>query len=55
MVEGEDQGVSFRTFYHHLDAAQQAAFKTKGVVLNLKTGKRSRWIGDLETGSWHDA
>jgi len=51
MVEGTDGGVDFCTFYKRMDTAKQDAFKTGGVVTDLFTLKRSRFVNE----EWRDA
>ena len=44
MVEGEDAGVPFRVFFKYLKSAEQVAIDTHGVLTDLRTGERKRWI-----------
>jgi len=51
IVEGEDQGVPFRTFYKRMDAAERDARATGAVVIDLSNLSRRRWVND----EWREA
>lgn len=50
IVEGEEHGVPFRTFYKRLDIARNDAAKTRGVLIDLCTLKRTRFVN----GKWKE-
>jgi hypothetical protein len=51
MVEGEDRGIVFRTFYKRMDAAQRDAQATRSTLTDLTTLRRTRWVNS----EWRDA
>lgn len=51
MVEGEDRGVPFRTFYKRMDAARRDALRTRATLTDLFSLRRQRFVN----GAWQDA
>ena len=43
-VEGEEHGVPFRVFFKRMDRAEEVARSTRGVLQDLHTLKRVRWV-----------
>ena len=51
IVEGEERGVPFRTFYKRMGAAERDAIKTGGTVIDLRNLSRRRWVAN----EWREA
>ena len=47
-VEGEDAGVPWRLFFKNMESAKKVAIETRGVLQDLRTLARQRWIA----GEW---
>lgn len=50
-VEGEERGVPFRVFFKRVDAAEECAIETGGVLQDLNTLRRVRYVA----GEWRKA